>query len=153
MDDSKLVNRLRNASEGAIIGLPFELLVRGIRLAKIKQELKVDPTDKKKLEQVDEIENQILDLSKGGEDIKGHKPTEKQLTDAKNWMGKKKQIDIDKIKFNSEVEAQKVQNTISKKNKDPMGEALRIKLVKDFENQTLITDHYYKDGKLTFMNG
>ena len=153
MDDSKLVNRLRNASEGAIIGLPFELLVRGIRLAKIKQELKVDPTDKKKLEQVDEIENQILDLSKGGENIKGHKPTEKQLTDAKNWMGKKKQIDIDKIKFNSEVEAQKVQNTISKKNKDPMGEALRIKLVKDFENQTLITDHYYKDGKLTFMNG
>ena len=152
MSDSRFENRLRNAAEGAIIGIPFELMVRGFRLAKLKQEAKANPEDKNLLKQIDEQENQIIRLAEGQE-IKGHKPPEKQLTNAKNWMGKKKQIDLDKINYNTTVEAEQVKLAVKNKNSSAEGQALRIQLAKDFENNTEIPAHYYNDaGDLIFTN-
>jgi hypothetical protein len=132
-EDNRFKNRLKNMAEGAILGGPLELMFRSIKKVKLGRVGRAEINENGKVSDatVGKIADQEIAIANGLDKQKGKKPKGPKVSDKKNLIGGKRQIDLENIKYNSEAEAKRADTAI--KTKATKNANQKIKLVKEFE--------------------
>ena len=137
-EDNRFKNRLKNVGEGVILGGPLELLFRGVKKVKLGRQARSEINENGKVSDntVGLIADQDIAIANNLEKQAGKTPKGPKISDKKNLLGGKRQIDLDNIKYNTDAEAKKAETTV--KRNATKNSNIKLQLTKEFEASTQV---------------